>query len=221
VRDIVLIGGSAGAIEALLHLLRTLPSDFPAAIFVVVHTSAEGSGLLDRVLSRAGGLPAQYAVHGECFYPSRIYVAPPDHHLTLGVDHNVHVRRGPRENGARPAIDPLFRSAVLGGYSQRAIAVVLSGYLDDGSAGFHVLRDRGAIGIVQDPSEALAEGMPTSALNRAGADYVLPARDIGHKVLELVNGSGKAVTTKETRKKTCGEARTHRGSPERIRRISR
>jgi two-component system, chemotaxis family, protein-glutamate methylesterase/glutaminase len=134
-RDTILIGGSAGAIEAVQQILKPLSSDFPGSLFVVVHTTPEGPGLLARALDRAGGMSAVFPRNGEPIRSGCIYVAPPDHHLMLGADDSIVVRRGPRENLHRPAIDPLFRSAAVRGYGPRSIAVILSGYLDDGSAG--------------------------------------------------------------------------------------
>ena len=185
-RDIVLIGGSTGAIEALLTIVGKLPPDFGAAIFVVVHTTSDGPGLLPRVLTRAGALPALHPTDGDRIYPGRIYVPPPDHHLIMGRGDTVRIRRGPRENGHRPAIDALFRSAAAEGYGPRSIAVVLSGYLDDGSAGLWAVRSRGALSIVQDPADAVAEDMPANALYYAGADFVAPSGEIGQKLAELV-----------------------------------
>lgn len=193
-RDVVLVGGSAGSIEALPQILSRLPADFAAAVFVVVHTTPDGPGVLPRVLSRAGPIEAVHATEGETFHPGTIYLAPPDHHITLSQGDIIHVRRGPRENGHRPAIDPLFRSAVANGYGPRCIAVVLSGYLDDGSAGLYAVRSRGGICIVQDPSDAIAEDMPRNAIAYAGADYVLRASEIGEKLIELVSRYKKVVT---------------------------
>jgi two-component system, chemotaxis family, protein-glutamate methylesterase/glutaminase len=196
-RDIVLIGGSTGAIEALLRLLKKIPSNFPAAIFIVVHTTPKGPGLLPRVLSRASRLPARFPTHADSIRPGQIYIAPPDHHMTLAAGDKIHVRRGPRENGSRPAIDPLLRTAAATGYGPRAIGVVLSGYLDDGSAGLYAIRKRGGLAIVQDPKTALIGEMPTRALRYAGADYVLAAEEIGAKLVELIGHDNKVVTMKK------------------------
>jgi two-component system, chemotaxis family, protein-glutamate methylesterase/glutaminase len=193
-RDLVLIGGSTGAIEALQRLLKSVPSNFPAAIFIVVHTTPEGPGLLPNVLSRSSRLPAVFPKHGDPVRRGYVYIAPPDHHLTLGANDTIHVRRGPRENGSRPAIDPLFRTAAVTGYGPRAIAVVLSGYLDDGSAGLYAIRRRGGFGIVQEPKDALVEDMPMRALGYAGADCILAADAIGAKLVELVGQVQKVVT---------------------------
>jgi two-component system chemotaxis response regulator CheB len=196
-RDLVLIGGSAGSIEALRHLLKALPPSFPAAVFTVVHTSADGPGLLPVVLARSAQLRAGHPVDGDPIRPGNIYVAPPDHHLMLAADDTIRVRRGPRVNGSRPAIDPLFRTAAAEGYGPRSIAVVLSGYLDDGSAGLYAIRKRGGVAIVQEAADALASDMPLRALQYAGADYILPAGEIGQQLVELVGPASKVVSMKK------------------------
>src|SRR5205085_11090505 len=183
-RDVVLIGGSAGAIEALLKIVRALPAEFGAAVLVVVHTSAESPSMLPHVLGRASRLPALHAVDGERFRAGHIYVAPPDHHLLIGEGDTMRVRRGPRENGHRPAIDPLFRSAAMHGYGARSIGMVLSGYLDDGSAGLYAMRSRGAIAMVQEPTDAIAPDMPANAVKYTQADYVEPAAALGARLVE-------------------------------------
>jgi two-component system chemotaxis response regulator CheB len=198
-RDVILVGGSAGSIESLRKLLRALPAWFPASLFVVVHTSAEGPGLLAKVLSRSSEIPAIYPADGDSIVGGQIYVAPPDYHLALAPEGIVRVRKGPRENGHRPAIDPLFRSAAITEYAQRTIAVVLSGYLDDGAAGLYAIRRRGGMSIVQDPSDALADQLPVRALEYAGADFVLPAEQIGVKLAELVDGVNTMPASKKPR----------------------
>jgi len=192
-RDLILIGGSAGAIEALINIFRAFPADFPAAILICIHTSPESPSVLPRVLARAGALPAKSPADGDPLRHGEIYVAAPDHHLVLGEGDVVRVRRGPRENGHRPAIDPLFRSAAIGGYASRCIGIVLSGYLDDGAAGLHALRSRGGLAIVQDPDDAIAADMPANTINYAGADYVLTAREIGARLPELVQQPSKVI----------------------------
>src|SRR5579872_3261080 len=131
--DIVVIGGSAGGVEAMRRLCSGLPKDFPAAIFVVVHVSPTSRSVLPELLSRAGKLPARHPKQDEVISPGVIYVAPPDLHMLLRDGH-VTLGRGPHENRTRPAIDPLFRSAAVA-YRSRVIGVVLSGLLNDGSAG--------------------------------------------------------------------------------------
>lgn len=141
--------------------------------------------MLPHILSRAGPLPASHAEDGEPIRPGRIYVAPPDRQMTI-QDGVVRVTRGPRENRHRPAIDPLFRTAARE-HDTRVIGVILTGQLDDGAAGLHAIRARGGIAIVQDPKDAPARQMPESALKYGGADYVLPAAQIGPRVVALVD----------------------------------
>lgn len=182
--DIIVIGASAGGLAAVSTVVKSLPKNLPASVFVVIHTSPEGPGLLADILDRSGELPAVTVRGGMPFERGHIYVAPPDAHL-LVEDGYVRLSRGPREHRFRPAIDPLFRTAA-GQFGKRVIGVVLSGNLADGSHGLMLIKQRGGTAIVQDPTEALASGMPESALQRVDADHVLPARDIGRVLTELV-----------------------------------
>lgn len=182
-KDIVVIGGSAGGLDALRDIASRLPKDLPASVFVVLHSAPDSPGLLAQILDRAGPLPAAHAVDSERVERGRIYVAPPDRHLVLepGV---VCLSRGPKENRFRPAVDPLFRSAA-GVYGPRAIGVILSGGLDDGAAGLLAIKRLGGTAIVQDPADAPAPSMPASALAAVGADYVLPATEIADAIVRL------------------------------------
>jgi two-component system chemotaxis response regulator CheB len=182
-RDIIVIGGSAGSIVSLRKVLRDLPADFPAALFVVIHIAPTSPGVLAQVLAMAGRLPAETAVDGTPIRSGRIYVAPPDHHLLLGHGH-VRGTRGPRENGCRPAVDPLFRTAATL-YGSRVIGVILSGLLDDGTFGLSDIKRRGGLAIVQDPRDAEATGMPQSAISRVAVDQILPADQIAAALIEL------------------------------------
>ena len=170
-RDIVVVGASAGGVEALGLLVGELPADLPAAVFVVLHVAPDHKSVLPRILSAAGPLPAKHARDGEPIIPGRIYVARPDHHLTL-QDGQVRVVKGPRENGHRPAVDALFRTAAHT-YGPRAIGVILSGALDDGTAGLIAIKRQGGLAMVQDPDDALVEQMPRSALENTSV-RVLP-----------------------------------------------
>src|SRR5262249_46461393 len=152
------IGGSQGAVAALARIVPSLPGDLPAAFFVVVHFPSEATSSLPKILSRAGGLRALHPNDGETIKPGNIYIAPPDYHLSLAGS-TIQVRKGPRENRHRPAIDPLFRTAARS-FGPNTIAVLLSGNLDDGSGGLLAVRARRGIGIVQDPAEAEAAEMP-------------------------------------------------------------
>lgn len=184
-RDVVVIGGSAGGLEALMTIARGLPADFPAAVFVALHRGEAEPNLLSDILRRNGPLLAISAEEGMPFEPGVIYVAPVDRHLLLGRDH-VHVRRGPRENRMRPAVDPLFRSAAAN-CSTRVIAVVLSGGLNDGTAGLRAIQQAGGLAVVQDPKDCLQPDMPRSAIDHTEPDYILPAAEMPALLERLVS----------------------------------
>lgn len=168
---IVVIGASAGGIDAIRTIVAELPATFSAPICVVVHTSPQAPGILDQILDRAGPLPATAARNGDRIRPARIYVAPPDCHLVIEPG-TLRVTKGPKENRFRPAIDPLFRSAAQV-YGPAATGVVLTGNLDDGSAGLWAIKQLGGISIVQDPADALFPDMPRNALAHVGPDYIV------------------------------------------------
>jgi two-component system, chemotaxis family, protein-glutamate methylesterase/glutaminase len=144
--DIIVIGGSYGSIEGVTYLSKRLPKTLAAATFVVIHVPATATSILPSLFTRQRGMPAYHALDMAAFRPGNIYVAPPDHHLLLKPDNQMRVVRGPRENRHRPAVDTLFRSAAYA-YGTRVIGVVLSGYLDDGTAGLKAIKRRGGIGI--------------------------------------------------------------------------
>ena len=168
---LVVIGTSSGGIDALRSLVAALPHDFPAAICVVVHTSPQAPGVLAEILERSGRLRAVSPRQAERLRAGWIYVAPPDYHLIIepGV---VRPTKGPRENRFRPAIDPLFRSAAQV-YGPAAIGVILTGNLDDGTAGLLTVKQLGGLAIVQDPADALFPSMPSHALQYVKADHVV------------------------------------------------
>jgi two-component system chemotaxis response regulator CheB len=182
-RDVVVIGASAGGIQALVEIVGKLPSDFPGIIFVVVHVPPIESKL-PAILSRAGALPAVHAVQNEPIVSGRIVVAPPDYHLLVRAN-SIELSHGPRENHHRPAVDPTFRTAARA-FGRRVVGVVLSGALGDGATGLLAVKARGGVAIVQDPEDALNESMPQTALQLVDIDYVLPASEIGRKLVELI-----------------------------------
>jgi two-component system, chemotaxis family, protein-glutamate methylesterase/glutaminase len=181
--DIVAIGASAGGVEALSKLVGGLPADLPAAVFVVVHLGKESPGMLPRILDRAGPLEAAQPEDGDSVENGRVYVAPPNLHLLL-EDGTIRLSRGPKENRNRPAVDPLFRTSALA-YGPRVVGVVLSGALDDGTAGLRAIKQRGDVAVVQDPDEALIPGMPKSALRYVDVDHRLPVDRIAQLLSRL------------------------------------
>jgi two-component system chemotaxis response regulator CheB len=189
-KDIVVIGASAGGIEALSEVVSRLPANLPASIFVVVHIPEGAISVLPKIISRRGKLPAVHPADHDTIEKGRIYIAAPNFHLML-QKRRVRLVRGPREHGVRPAVDPLFRSAALV-HGPRVIGVVLSGNLDDGTSGLEVIKTRGGTTLVQDPAEAQYAGMPGSAINNGLADEVLPAAEIARRLAELVEEEAEA-----------------------------
>jgi len=191
--DIVVVGASAGGVEALVEFVRGLPSSISAAIFMVLHIPAQSTSMMPTILSRYSALPATHPTDGTHIEHGHIYIAPPDHHMMLEQGH-IRIVHGPKENRHRPAIDPLFRSAASV-YGPRVIGVVLTGSLDDGTAGLLAVKRQGGIAVVQDPADAVYPSMPQSALEHVKVDYVLPLAAIAHKVVHLV--TTEANTTME------------------------
>lgn len=188
---VVAIGGSAGSVPALQAIVRGLPADFGATVLVVVHVAADSPGLLPEIIGQTSTLPVQHAREGDTARAGRIYVAPPDWHLLVraktgngagGLE--LALSRSARENRHRPAIDPLFRS-VAAAVGARAVAVVLSGLLDDGAAGAREIKAAGGTLIVQTPALARHPEMPENALRAAGADWLLAPEDMPAKLVEL------------------------------------
>lgn len=186
-RDVVVIGTSAGGVEALQRVLAELPADYPGTVCVVLHIPAAAPSVLPQILGRATRLVCVSAYDRAPMRPGVVYVAPPDWHLVLEPG-EVRVVRGPRENNHRPAVDPLFRSAARA-YGPRAVGVVLTGNLDDGTRGLLAIKAHGGLAVVQSPEAALFAGMPASAIEHVPVDYVLDCHEIG-LLLGRVAGSG-------------------------------
>lgn len=189
-KDIIVVGASAGGMGALEKLVAGLPRNLPAALFVVWHLSPGIRSMLPQVLSRAGPVPAAHPQDGDRIEPGRIYVAPNDCHMLLEKGY-IRVTKGPKENRFRPAIDPLFRSAAYV-YGPRAIGIVLTGALDDGTSGLWTIKLRGGTAIVQDPEDAQHRSMPLNALDNVEVDYKLPAAEMGPLLARLAREDAKA-----------------------------
>lgn len=176
-KDLVVVGASAGGVEALRAFVSGLPPDLPAAVLVVLHIPASGHSALPEILDRAGPLPTVAAENRMELRHGTVYVAPPDRHL-LVTEERALLSPGPAENGHRPAIDALFRSAA----NERGagvIGVVLSGSLDDGTAGITTIKAHDGYAIAQDPDEALYAEMPTNAIVGGPVDEVLKVAEMG------------------------------------------
>jgi two-component system chemotaxis response regulator CheB len=188
-KDIIVVGASAGGIEALRVLAGGLPADLPASLFVVLHTSPESPAMLPNILDRSGSLPALSPNDGDRIRRGTIYVAPPDRHLLIEPN-LVRVTRGPKENRFRPAVDPLFRSAAQT-YGPRVVGVILTGYLDDGTAGLWTVKQLGGTAVVQDPADALVPSMPLNAVTHVNVDYCLPLDEIAPLLVQLTTEAAK------------------------------
>ena len=183
--DILAVGTSAGGVEALIFLAHRLQRDLPAAVLLTIHLPSFAKSSFDEVLTRAGPLPAAFARNGDLLKKSRIYVAPPDRHLLVDGD-RLTLGEGPRENNARPAIDPMLRSAAIC-CSSRTVGVVLTGTLGDGASGLWAVQQAGGITVVQDPKDAAFAEMPLTALSRAQPEHVVPLADMPALLERLVH----------------------------------
>ncbi|MEX2643520.1 MAG: chemotaxis protein CheB [Acetobacterales bacterium] len=193
-RDVIAIGASAGGVKALATLMSHLPADLPAAVFIVQHVGQ--TSYLASILDAAGPLPVAEAVRGEMVVPGRVYVAPPGLRLMLHDGH-VLLRRGPHENLARPAVDPLFRSAASS-FGPRVTGVVLTGALSDGTAGLRAIKQCGGMAVVQDPLDAAVPDMPANACRHVDVDHCVPLADLGALLARLSSEeAGPAVDVPE------------------------
>jgi two-component system chemotaxis response regulator CheB len=182
-KNIVVMGGSTGSFDVFKRVARDLPEDLDAAVFIVWHMSPNIRGILPEILNNMGPLPAKEAEDGEAMKRGMIYVARPDHHLLLENSY-VRVTRGPKENLFRPAVDPLFRSAAYE-YGPRAVGIITSGALDDGTSGLWSIKMHGGTTVAQDPDDAEIPSMPESAISQITIDHVVPASEIASLIVRL------------------------------------
>jgi two-component system chemotaxis response regulator CheB len=205
---VVLIGASAGGVTALLEISEHLPEFFPAPVCVVQHIGSNPS-LLPELLRFRGPNHAMHAQDGERLTSGTLHIAPPDQHLLL--DHDIlRLSHGPKENHARPAIDPLFRTAALT-LGARVIGVILTGQMDDGTAGLKAIKACGGITIVQDPDTALEPEMPRSALRNVDVDYCVPLEEIAPLLARLVDTPAAMRTPRPAPEEVVREVAINRG----------
>jgi two-component system chemotaxis response regulator CheB len=183
-RDIVVIGASRGGVEALKDIVAVLPPGLQSALLIVLHIDPTLTSRLPGILSSSGPLPAEHGRNGMHIERGRIYVAPPNHHMTVGPIGFIGLNRDPKENYTRPAADPLFRSAASV-YGSRVIGIVLTGGGRDGTKGLIAIEQAGGLAIVQDPDEARDRSMPTSALVHDNPDLCLPLSEIAGVIMRL------------------------------------
>lgn len=199
-RDIIVIGASSGGVEALRAIASALPQDIPAAVFIVMHIPAWRDSLLPEILNECSPLRAEHAKSGDPIEHGRIYIAPPGRHLLIDSEECVQLWHGPRENGFRPSINALFRSAAVT-FGARVTGAILTGNLDDGTTGLWWIKRMGGAVVVQDPWDAKFPEMPQSALEHVPADYVAKLSEIGPILDELARPASQA-----DRKRTQGWA---------------
>lgn len=208
--DIIVIGASAGGVEALRTMLPLLPADLPAAIFVVLHVLPHTRSYLPEIL-KGCPLKVGHAADGSPIERGRIYIAPPNCHLLVESGH-MHLSSGPRENRHRPAVNPLFRSAALA-YGPRVIGVVLTGNLDDGTIGLWEIKRRGGVAVVQNPNDAVYSGMPQSAIGNVDVDFVVKLDEMPELLTSLAGTRAKGARSVnaempvEPTRLTCPECR--------------
>jgi two-component system chemotaxis response regulator CheB len=191
--DIITIGASAGGVHALSAVIGGLPATLPASVFTVLHLGEGHTSALPSILRRAGALPVKHPEPAEVIRRGWVYAAPPDRHMVL-ADHSIHLLQGPRENGYRPAIDVLFRSAARS-FGRRVVGVVLTGNLDDGTAGLAAIKSAGGLALVQDPSGADYPSMPLSAIENVAVDHVVPLERVAELLVDLVREPAEEIPT--------------------------
>jgi two-component system, chemotaxis family, protein-glutamate methylesterase/glutaminase len=190
--DAIVIGASAGGVDALAILFESLPEGFRPSIFVVVHIPADRPSRLAELYQQRCALRVREALDKEPVAPGTIYFAPPDYHLLVEPDRTLSLSSDPPVAFSRPSVDVLFESAALA-YRERLLGIVLSGANSDGAQGLAAVRRAGGRGWVQQPDDALADAMPVAAIRNAGADLVLPVRDMAERLPQLRSGRAVAI----------------------------
>jgi len=210
--DVIALGASAGGFNALRELLRTLPADFPAAVFIVLHLRAHAPDRFANTLGHGASLPVEFATHGAKWERGRVYMAPPDQHLLIEGERMV-LAHGPRENGSRPAIDPMFRS-VAASFGGRVIGVLLTGMLNDGTSGMIAIQECGGRTVIQHPRDALYPSMPLSAMTAMQVDYIVPLAELADLLVRLVREpAGNSIPPSEQLKLEIEIAKNRLGTP--------
>jgi two-component system, chemotaxis family, protein-glutamate methylesterase/glutaminase len=181
--DVVALGSSAGGLNALTHVLRSLPASFPSSIVVVQHLSPDHKSWMANLLGHTTRMKVKQAEHGEIMLPGTVYIAPPDEHLLVGPG-KIQLAHSQLVHFSRPSIDLLFES-VAGTYRSRAVAVVLTGSGSDGSTGVRAIKEAGGVTIAQAPESAEFSPMPQAAIDTGCIDFVLPLEKIGSTLIEL------------------------------------
>jgi two-component system chemotaxis response regulator CheB len=188
---VIVIGASAGGVQALKRLFSGLSTDLNAALLVVLHIAPTSPGFLPEALSQVGPLPCLHPWQGQKFEKGQIYLAPPDHHMLIEARGTIRLSHGPKENRSRPAVDPLFRSAALA-FGPDVIGVILTGNLDDGTAGLLAVKQSGGTTVVQSPADAEAPSMPRSAVRHVKIDYQVPLSEMAALLVRLTKERPRA-----------------------------
>lgn len=177
------VAASAGGVEPLRRLVGGLPANLDAAVCVVLHIPPMNRSVLATILARETPLTVVVGEHGAPLHRGTVYVAPPDHHLLVRSD-RIELSRGPKQNGVRPAADPLLRS-IAHSWGRCGAAVILSGALDDGAAGAVAISQAGGTVLVQDPEDALVPGMPSATVLADSPARILPAHELAGALRQL------------------------------------
>jgi two-component system chemotaxis response regulator CheB len=209
-RDVVVIGGSAGAMEAMYQLLDALPQDFPAAIAVTLHRRPTYTSSMASAFNRRSNIKVVEPDQGQSFHPGLVYLAPADRHMTI-FDDTIQLNRQPRQHHTRPAIDPLFRSAA-NAYGERVVGVLLTGNLSDGVGGLIAIKHAGGLSLVQDPMQAPFPSMPQNALIYDHVDVIFRIESLAPLLQKLAGGESvqTAIRSNGARRVFPGEAQAPR-----------